>query len=101
MTTEFDRVVLEQQRRSVNESAPSDTSAILRELTSPPSARNNHTSVEAKIQELTFAERKDAKKVLVNALQGLIERLDVNSSVASETHINMPQDKRPKVGSNQ
>lgn len=64
--SEFDRVVMEQQQRAnISQSAPSDTSAILRELTSPSP---HQPSVDAKIKELTFAERKDAKKVLVSAL---------------------------------
>ena len=69
-----------EQRRVDISAAPSDTEAILKELISPQSK----DSASKKISKLSRNERKEVKGVLVGALQGLISRLDVNSSIASE-----------------
>ena len=57
------------------------TETILRELVSPT---RNSKDINEKLSKLSRAERKEAKTVLVEALNTLISKLDVNSSIASE-----------------
>ena len=72
--------MLQQQQIHQNSGPPSDAEMILNNLVTPQSM----DLVDDRIEKLSLKQKKEAKHVLVNALQGLIQRLDVNSSVVSE-----------------